>query len=338
MSSSEQALSDVMTGGRVDAAAVGEARRFARTAALFTLIGLLLYGGVYALSERWVQQYGRTNKFFIVKRTPPARYDVLILGASHAAALGYQDMTARLEAMTGKRVMNLAVVGGGVRVSRLIYDYFLTRHQAQALVYVVDSFAFYSRTWNEERLQDTRLLLRAPFDAALAGLLLRDPVTRSIGFGYATGFSKINNKDRFAADVTPEESSRFVRSYRPVKQIDDQRLAYLYPAQIDPALFDRYLAEFEQLLRDAHERGMSIIVVKPPIPERVSSRIPAEDRFDARLAEMLGRLRVPMHDFSHVGNDDTLFYDTDHLNRDGVLRFFQESLGPVLTAAVSEIR
>jgi hypothetical protein len=41
---------------------------------------------------------------------------------------------------------------------------------------------------------------------------------------------------------------------------------------------------------------------------------------------------VPFHDFTHVGNDDKLFYDTDHLNRDGVLNFFENSLKPLLTA------
>lgn len=332
MSSSEQTLSELATHGRVDVAPGSEVRRFASVALLFTLIGLVLYAGVYALSERWVRHYGQTNKFFLVNTAAPARYDYVILGASHAAALGYQDMTARLEAMTGTRIMNLAVVGGGVRVSRLIYDYFLTRHQTQALVYVVDSFAFYSATWNEERLRDTRLFLRAPFDPALARLLIGDPSTRSIGVDYLAGFSKINNKDRFAADVTPEESSRFTRTYRPVKQIDDQRLAYLYPTEVDAAVFDRYLTDFEHLLRDAQRRGTKVIVVKPPVPARVLSRIPAEDRFDARLEGVLGRLGIPLHDFASVGNDDRLFYDTDHLNRDGVLAFFEHSLAPLLVA------
>jgi hypothetical protein len=332
----ERALSEVMGAApmapvRADGAGAGEPRRFVRTAVLFTLIGLLLYGLVYAVSERLVYQHARTNKFFLVKTAPAVEYDYIILGASHAAALGYQDMTERLEAMTGKKILNLALVGGGVRVSRLIYDYFLAKHQTRGLIYVIDSFAFYSRTWNEERLQDTRLFVRAPFDPALAGLLLKDPVTRSMGFDYLTGFSKINNKDRFAEDVTPEERTRFNRAYRPVKQIDDQRLEYLYPKQIDPATFNRYFGEFETLLRDALARGIHVEVVKPPIPERVSARLPAEAQFDARLQETLGRLGIQLHDFTHVGNDDKLFYDTDHLNKDGVLRFFEHALAPLLT-------
>jgi hypothetical protein len=311
-------------------AARSDAARFVRTTAVFVALGAAIYAGVYAWSEQVLLSHARTNKFFLLHEAPPTSYDYLVLGASHAAALGYQDMTERLESMTGKRIVNLAIAGGGVRVSRLLYDYALTRHRTGGLLYIVDSFGFYSRQWNEERLQDTRLFLRAPFDSALASSLLRDPVTRSMGVDFALGFSKINNQDRFADDVTPDERSRFTRVYRPVKQIDDQRLEYLYPRTVDQAAFDRYLMEFDALLADAQARGSRVIVVKPPLPERVARRIPHEAAFDARLAEVLGRRGIVVHDFTHVGNDDALFYDTDHLNRAGVLRFFEQSLAPLL--------
>lgn len=330
----EHGPSDVIAvGSRHGDRPEGELRWFLTKGAVFAVIGLALYAGVYGYSERLVHRYAQTNKFFLVQHTPPTSYDYVIVGASHAAALGYQDMTHRLEAMTGTRIQNLALVGGGVRVSRLIYEYFLTRHRAGTLVYVIDSFAFYSRTWNEERLQDTRLFLRAPFDLALARLLLGSPDTRAIGFDYLVGFSKINNKDRFSADATPEETTRFNRAYRPVKQIDDQRLDYLYPKQTGEETITKYLREFEDLLEDAKVRGMRVIVVKPPIPERIAVRIPGEMAFDNRLRQILDRVGAPFHDFTHVGNDDKLFYDTDHLNRDGVLAFFETSLAPVLAAS-----
>jgi hypothetical protein len=316
--------------GDSPAARDGEVRRYLATALVFILIGLMLYAGVYAFSERLVYRHAQTNRFFLVKTAPRTQYDYLILGASHAAALGYQDMTARLEAMTGASIINLSVVGGGARVNRLVFDYFLARHQAGALIYVVDSFAFYSKQWNEERLQDTRLFLRAPFDPSLARLLFTEPFTRSMALDYLSGFSKINNRDRFAADVTPEEASRFTRAYRPVRQIDEQRLDYLYPKTIDAAAFDGYLLQFESLIQLAHTRNMRVIVIKPPIPERIVRQIPGEDQFDLRLKEILERHHAEFHDFTHAGNDDKLFYDTDHLNREGVLNFFEHSLKPVL--------
>lgn len=309
-----------------------DAARFLRAAAAFVAVGATLYAAVYVWSERVVAAHARTNKFFLVRQAPPTHYDYIVLGTSHAAALGYQDMTARLEALTGKRIVNLAVVGGGVQVSRLLYDYALSRHQTAGLLYVVDSFAFSSRQWNEDRLRDTRLYLRAPFDLSLAVRLLKDPATRAAGVDFALGFSKINNKDRFADDVTAEERTRFTRVYRPVKQIDDQRLQYLYAAAGEPAIVERYLQAFDALLADAQSRGMRVLVVKPPVPERVARRIPGEAAFDARLTARLAARGIPFHDFTHVGNEDALFFDTDHLNRDGVLRFFEQSLAPLLTA------
>src|SRR5581483_2937285 len=108
------------------------------------------------------------------------------------------DMNARLEQMTGAKIVNLSIVGGGVVPNKLTFEYLLTRHQAAHLLYVVDSFAFYSRQWNEERLQDRRLFVRAPVDTALVRLLVGTPGGLPVALDYASGFSKINNADRFA--------------------------------------------------------------------------------------------------------------------------------------------
>ena len=315
------------------AAARGEARTFVRRAALFTLVGLTLYNGVYAATEYLVYRHTERNRFFMIRTTPPTQYDDVILGASHAAALGNGDLNARLEEITGGTVMNLSVLGGGVVVNRLLLDYFLTRHTTSTIVYVVDSFAFHSRAWNEERLQDTRLYVRAPFDVALAGLLLRTPATRPIALDYIVGFSKINNPERFASDVPSDEKTRMTRTYRPVPQIDRLRIEYLYPERIDPSVTAGYLSEFESLIEDARSRGIGVVVIKPPLPRRVLEMLPDEERFDEMLKAVLKGHCVQFHDFSSVGNDERFFYDTDHLNYAGALNFFRVYLRDALTAA-----
>lgn len=315
------------------ASAGGEVRPFVRRAAIFVLVGVMLYAGLYVAAERLVYQYAERNRFFAIRTTPPTRFDYAILGASHAAALGNADLNARLEAMTGGKVMNLSVVGGGVVVNQLVLDYFLTRHTASTFVYVVDSFAFYSRAWNEERLRDTRLFVRAPFDLKLGELLLRTPAGRPVALDYLSGFSKINNPDRFAPDIPGDERTRVTRIYRPVPQIDRQRIEYLYPARIDPDTTKGYLLQFESLIDDVRSRGARVIVIKPPIPGRVLQMIPGEARFDALLKAIVDRKCIPFHDFSTVGNDPRFFYDTDHLNYAGVLNFFERYLGEALAGA-----
>src|SRR5262249_22608238 len=153
----------------------------------FLLIAATIYIALYLGAEQLLYRYAHRNRFFAVSSASPSRYDFVVLGASHAAVFDYRDMNHGLEQMTGAKILNLSVVGGGVTVNRLLFDYFLTRHQTACLVYVVDSFAFLSPQWNEERLADRRLFARAPFDPALVRLLLMAPGGRLVGLDYATG-------------------------------------------------------------------------------------------------------------------------------------------------------
>jgi hypothetical protein len=312
--------------------ASAEVRQFLRHAVWFVLVGLALYGILYAASERLIFRYARRNRFYMVKTAPYTRYDYVILGASHAAVFDLDDMNTRLETMTKSRILNLSTVGGGITVNRLLLEYFLARHQTTTVVYMLDSFVFNSQQWNGDRLQDVRLFYRAPLDLSLARLLFKNPATRSVALDYVAGFSKINNPKRFEPD-TPEEAARFDRTYRPIQQIDQQRIDYLYPRQADePALRSRYLAEFEDLIRYMKSRQIRLLVIQPPIPERVYRMIPDEGSFNAALKGILDRQGVASYDFSLVGNDEQFFSDTDHLNRTGVLNFFQNYLQGALTS------
>ena len=314
-----------------------EVRSFLGSAVPFVLVGLVLYGLVLAGSEWLVYEHGLRNPFFKVHTAEHAEYDHVILGASHAAVFDYRDMNQRLEEATGARVLNLATVGAGITINHLLYDYFSREHRADHVVYILDSFAFYSPEWNEERLQDASLFARAPWDPTLAWLLLRRPDARGMALDYVFGFSKINNADRFEPDLFEAEGSRFERTYRPIPQIDRQRIEYLYPDPdaMEPATLDEspYLEEFQELIRSARERGAGFVVIRPPIPERMQEMIPGEEHF-ARTIDSIARLHdVEYHDFSSVNNDEEYFYDSDHLNREGTLRFIEEHLADVLAVS-----
>ena len=309
-----------------------ETRAFLRSAAAFVAIGTLLYGVLYAAAEWLVYQRADRNRFFMIRTAPLAEYDYVILGASHAAVFDFDDMNRRLEQMTGARILNLSVVGAGVVVNRLLLDYFLERHRTTAVVYVVDSFAFYSSEWNEGRLEDARLFQRAPFDPALARLLLRGAGAPAVAVDYVTGFSKINNPDRFGPD-RPTEAARFDRRYRPVDQIDRQRIAYLYPSIGDDTVrgnLERYLAEFEALVSSARARGIRVILLRPPLPPRTRALIPGEADFDAALRALAARTDAELHDFSEAIDDTAMYFDSDHLNRTGVTHFFEHHLEGIL--------
>lgn len=311
-----------------------ESARFLRSAVVFMLVGLVIYGSLYALSENLIRRYAQRNRFFMVNAAPRTDYDYVILGASHAVVLDARDMNARLEEMTGRKILNLATAGAGVTVNRLLLDYFLAEHSTRAVVYVLDSFGFYSRAWNEDRLRDTRLFLRAPWDPTLARLLLAAPAARPTAIDYISGFSKINNPHRFEPDLHEQEGSRFDRAYRPVDQIDRGRIEHLYAGRIDEQSLatSPYFAGFKEWIAQLRSRGIRFLIVRPPIPARIRAMIPNEDALDRALRDLTARRSIPLHDFSAVNNRDEFFFDSDHLNQQGVMSFFETHLAAVLRA------
>ena len=306
-------------------------RSFVRQSFWFVLIGILIYAGVYAVAEWHLYNYTVRNRFFLVKTASLPRYDYVILGASRAAVFDYEDMNSRLEAMTSANILNLSTLGGGITVNQLLLDYFLVNHETDHVLYFLDSFAFYSPEWNEERVTDVSLYARAPFDPALFRQLLEAPSTRSIASGYLSGFYKMNRPDWLALDISEEEATRFDRTYRPIAQIDQQRMSYLYPDGTDPQTFQRYLADFDAMLQELNAQNIHVIIVKPPLPENIYAMLPAEEAFDAAIQEILLRYpTVEFHDFSLVDNDRQFFFNSDHLNRTGVMNFYEQHLSPML--------
>jgi hypothetical protein len=297
---------------------------------LFVLVGLLLYGVLYAAAETVANRTSLRNRFFTIHSAALSEYDFVILGASHAMPFDFEDMNARLETMTGAHILNLSMTGSGIVPNRLLIDYFSVGHRTRSVVYVLDSFILYSAEWNERRLEDAQLYARAPLDLALGGLLLADRATRASGVSYLSGFPKINNLTRFTPDVSEDEATRFGRVYRPLAQFDRQRLAFLYPTERDEVSYARYFALFEGLVRDLRERGIRVLIVKPPIPDRWHRLLPGEEQFDARAAQLAAEYGAAFYDLSGVSNDESFFYNADHLNRSGVLDFFARGLAPVL--------
>jgi len=57
---------------------------------------------------------------------------------------------------------------------------------------------------------------------------------------------------------------------------------------------------------------------------------PAVAVLDRRIAELLAKERVPFYNFTLVDNDEKNFYDSDHLNRSGVLTFIDKHLKQVI--------
>ncbi len=203
------------------------------------------------------------------------------------------------------------------------------------MLYVADSFAFYARTWNEERFGDAKLLRATPFDPATAWLLLqysrRDGVDPRAFVDYVTGFSKINNRDRFQKDIW-EGELQFDRVYRQSATAVKSRIAYLFPEPGREAGLSRYMTEFAKLLELAERHNIHAVVIKMPTPGQFRALLPTEPAFDVAMAAAVGNSRVGFRDFSAELDEPRFYFDTDHLNRAGVTELFNRHLKAILTA------
>ena len=304
-------------------------------ALVFIAIGLALYAGAYYAAEQLMLHTGRSNPFFKIATAQESSVDWVILGASHAMPLDFADFNAQMERDTGLKILNLAAPGAGPLYNRFVFEHFLGAHRARNLLYVADSFAFYSRTWNEERFADAKLIRRTPFDPVIARRLwdysLHDGVDGRAVLDYISGFSKINNRERFQRDVW-EGEAQFERAYRPSSSAVKKRIDYLFPDKTPPAALSRYLEALSSLVALARKEGVNVVVIKMPVPPQFYSQLPDEAGFDDALSRFLAARGVPFHDFSAKTADPSLYFDTDHLSRAGLTEFFARDLRPVLVS------
>jgi hypothetical protein len=308
-------------------------RQLAKSTALFLAIGLALYAALLYGADRLVYRTGKSNPFYKIAVTGQRDFDWVILDASHAMPLDFADFNGLMEKETGLQILNLASPGTGPLYNRFVFEQFLATHRTRNLLYIVDSFAFYLPTWNEERFADAKLLGRTPLDATIARRLLSYSLHEGVDFravlDYVTGFSKINNRDRFDRDVW-EGEKQFDRVSRPSSTMTRSRIAYLYPRPPSAAGLAHYLGVFDGLLSLAREHGIRVVAMKVPVPPDFHGQIPNEADFDARIGNLLEKRQVQFLDLSSALGEPRFYFDTDHLNRTGVTEFFGNHLKTLL--------
>jgi hypothetical protein len=309
--------------------------RQSRAAIAFIAIGLLIYGGVYFAAERLMYRNGHSNPFFKISTSEDKTFDWVILGASHAMPLDFADFNGRMQDETGLKIINLASPGTGPLYNRFVLEAFLRDHSTRNVLYVADSFAFYSRSWNEDRFGDAKLLRATPLDSATAWLLLqysrREGVDPRAVADYITGFSKLNNRDRFEKDIW-EGELQFDRVYRPSATATRSRIAYLFPDSKGQDALARYMTEFARLLDEAQRQNIVVVVIKLPTPGQFRALLPSEPAFDAAIAAETTRRGIGFANFSAELDEPRFYFDTDHLNRPGVTELFNRHLKAILTA------
>lgn len=314
------------------------ARALARRAGAFVAIGLVLYALLFAVAEQLARSTGHANPLFKIATLEASSVDWVVLGTSHAMPLDFGDTRQVLQRRTGASFLNLAATGTGPLYNRFVFEQFLRGHRTRNLLLVVDSFAYYSRAWNEERFADAKLLARTPFEWPVAAdlwtFVRSDGVPVQAWLDYVSGFSKINNRDRFRQDSW-EGEAQFERTWRPSTSAVKKRIQYLYPDGAPTAARNRYLAELKRLLDLAAASGVRVVAIKLPVPPQYASQVPQEAAFDAALRRVLADNAVVYRDLSASLREPRFYFDSDHLNRSGVNELIDRELAALLTRPAS---
>jgi hypothetical protein len=170
-------------------------------------------------------------------------------------------------------------------------------------------------------------------DADIARRLLaysrREHVDPRAFLDYASGFSKINNREWFEPDIW-EGETQFERVYRPSTTATRSRIAYLYPQPPDPAALAHHLEAFKALIVLARQHDVRVVAIKMPVPSQFLERLPDEAAFDAAISELLASQQVELHDLSRALDEPRFYFDTDQLNRAGLTELFNRHLKAVL--------
>ena len=304
---------------------------------IFAFLGmfLALYAVAATVAELRVGRNGTESAMQKLNAVRGTEVDWIVLGASHALPLAYGGIPERLEAETGQSMMVLAEVGAGPLYSDFVLQQALSDLRPKRLLYLADSFGFRSRVWNEERIADRKLLRTTPLRIStletMVDFALSHNVAGSAALDYATGFSKLNPPDRFPTDDW-RGAENFERTFRPSRHATQSRIKYLYPDPTEDAALERYLDVLEDMVTKARAAGLSVTIVKPPVPEAFRNAMPDEATFDAALRTRLAKLDVPLNDLSAAIDDPKLYFDTDHLNRDGVDLLYEHHLKALLAA------
>lgn len=297
----------------------------------FLAVAALLYAALFLWSDAILRKQGRQNPFQRIA-TAPERVDWIILGASHALPLGFADMPQVIGDRTGQGTLILAVTGGGPVLMRVIAERWFVDHQAGGVLIVLDSFAFADRRWNEDRLADSDVLPKIPADRATVAALAA-AVPRGLPWqtwvAYASGFARINDRSRFAQDGW-EAEAKFDTAPRPNAAATRARVQFLYPGPPDPGAVGRGLADLQALIQLARAKGARVVIVRPPLPEAFLQALPGLPEFETRLAALAADTGVPVRDFSAVLPEARNYFDTDHLNRTGVLRWLDAGLAGLI--------
>lgn len=250
-------------------------------------------------------------------------YDVALLGTSRGRVFSRDGNHQRVEAIIGKRLINLAKGGGGgLMPAKVHLAHFLSRgNRVDHIVYLVDPWVFFSPINNEK---NTFFLRDEPFELSILWQLIVDrfPLEQIFSYLQMTAVDDWQAISRYAGEGLTEGT---------LGKIDDRKLQearQYYLQRYGEQSFARYSQFVDKINEIARKHGSRITYIMLPI---LITDFPGIAEVDQKLqSAAAGNDHVSYYNLSTEMQDRHLFYDHMHFNKKGIDFFTRRFLDPIL--------
>lgn len=245
----------------------------------------------------------------------------VFVGTSHVGAFALcQANIQAVERATGARVPIIARAASGVFQHRLfLQEYFDRGNTVDTVVYFVDPWCFFSRSWNEEM----KYIEIEPLDRSFLMSMIREGVPLERIRAYAR--TKTSYTWFRKPPFPPRDCNQTVAEVDP--ELVAKRWKALYLDGESDAILDRYVRELFAMAEDLKARGTDVLLVIPPTLLGPPRGLP---RLWPTLHACQSRYDIQTIDLSQAMSDPVLYSDLDHLNHSGIVALLNQHLLPAL--------
>lgn len=295
--------------------------RFLAKLALFVGVNIGLQILVLALVQSRYRFRDWETESVLLTIPKKEHFDLVFLGSSHGRIFSRDHNHQRVEAILGRRFLNLSKGGGGGVIPERIYlSYFFDRgNTADEIVYFIDGWSLASRKWNE----GLYFLADEPFRLDILPKLLANGISLRVLLSYY--------KSKFVSSWFQQKAGgrdsddAVVQNFGP--QTVRKHIEGMYLDGFDESVFNRYALELEKTLLLSKARGANLVFV---VPATLLGREPGTDALNALLRRLRERHGTAFYDLSDSIHEPAYYSDPHHLNTNGVAKFTRDFLRPAL--------
>lgn len=241
-----------------------------------------------------------------------SRYDVVMMGISHARIFSRDHNHERVEQILGKKMINLAQGGGyaGLDNQLMHLNFYLDRgNTAENMVIVLSPMLMYNRNMDRTRIAFEREPLQSGFFRYVAAHGVENRWTQ---LAYYTRSKLFWNWLTLKPVALP-------RMDKVIAGLDSAAMARTmpsaFPAGLDAHVFKERAAVLNTLFDTAKTADMHITVI---IPAALFGTWPGHDQTMDYVRSIQQEFDLTILDLSRAYPDNKLYYDHHHLNTDGV--------------------